>query len=135
MFDVGGFLPSSHPPLPSKRMTYLTQGRHCRIPTLSSPAQKETILDAKSSTCSILTPVAIKNCNHQVHIYTFSPLIPIAPDVVVVPVSPMTPSWQHLTPLLQSPKKTSDGPDKENAEAPGSYLCARAHRHGFSQWW
>lgn len=45
----------------------------------------------------------------------FSPLAPTALDFVVAPVSPTTPSRQPRTPLLRSPKKTSDGSDKENS--------------------
>ena len=45
----------------------------------------------------------------------FSPLVPTALDFVVAPASPTTPSRQPRTPLLRSPKKTSDGPDKENS--------------------
>jgi len=45
----------------------------------------------------------------------FSPLAPTALDFVVAPASPTTPSRQPRTPLLRSPKKTSDGPDKENS--------------------
>ena len=45
----------------------------------------------------------------------FSPLAPTALDFVVAPASPTTPSRQPRTPLLRSPKKTSDGSDKENS--------------------
>ena len=45
----------------------------------------------------------------------FSTLVPTALDFVVAPASPTTPSRQPRTPLMRSPKKTSDGPDKENS--------------------
>jgi hypothetical protein len=45
----------------------------------------------------------------------FSPLASTALDFVVAPASPSTPSRQPRTPLMRSPKKSSDGSDKENS--------------------
>ena len=79
----------------------------------SNPPRDRTAVNAESSTRPVRSPINCRDYDSAMHKYGV--FAPTAGDLIVALVSSLTPSRQLQTPLLRSPKKLSDGSDKENS--------------------